>query len=264
MRASSFIAQSQTSKVSEPRHGSFDDVSHHAKSAAIFRARPCEHRSDAALDAFRDIGRCAVSPITQGHLRFEARTTSSTSYGRHCVEQVHRLRAVVHIGRCCLDDERCAMGLAQDVAFAAFFCPIRGIRPRVAPPKSARKLALSITETEASSWPRRPKVSRSFSWRLGQMPSFVQSRSRRQQVTPLPQPSSNGMNRHGRPVLSRKMIPLRHCRSVTRGRPPSGLGFSGGNSGSTWFHNSSVRSMNAIASPPCYLWHSCHRQTLGF
>jgi hypothetical protein len=76
-----------------------------------------------------------------------------------------------------------------------------------------------------------PKRSRSVRCSASQTPASRQSRSRRQQVMPEPQPSSWGSHSQGMPVFSTKMMPVRQARSAIRGRPPFGLGGSGGNKG---------------------------------
>ena len=73
-----------------------------------------------------------------------------------------------------------------------------------------------------------------------QTPASCQSRSRRQQVIPEPQPISWGSISQGMPVFSTKMMPVKAARSGTRGRPPLGLGGSGGSSGATRAHSSSL------------------------
>ncbi len=70
--------------------------------------------------------------------------------------------------------------------------------------------------------PRRRR--RSSSCNLSQTPASCQSRSRRQQVTPEPQPSSGGKSSHAMPVRSTNRIPLSAARSEMRGRPPRGFG----------------------------------------
>jgi hypothetical protein len=76
------------------------------------------------------------------------------------------------------------------------------------------------------------------------------SRKRRQQVTPEPQPISWGNISQGMALFKTKMMALRAARSSTRGLPPSGLGSSGGNSGSTIFQSSSLT--NTLAMFPAY------------
>jgi hypothetical protein len=56
---------------------------------------------------------------------------------------------------------------------------------------------------------------------------------------PLPQPISCGSISHGMPLRSTNRIPLSAARLATRGRPPLGLGGSGGSNGSMIAHSSS-------------------------
>ena len=67
----------------------------------------------------------------------------------------------------------------------------------------------------------------------------VQSRSRRQQVIPLPQASSAGRYSQGKAGLPNRM-PSGKARSGIRGRPPCGSGGSDGGSARTIAHNSSL------------------------
>jgi hypothetical protein len=75
---------------------------------------------------------------------------------------------------------------------------------------------------------------------LEDIAAFSHSWSLRQQVIPLPQPISGGKYCQGKPVLSTKMIPVRAARLGIRGRPPFDLSGSGGSSGSTTSHSSSL------------------------
>ena len=61
--------------------------------------------------------------------------------------------------------------------------------------------------------------------------SSGESRSRRQQVMPEPQPSSCGSISQGIPLRRTNRIPVRQARSGKRGLPPLGLHGEGGNSG---------------------------------
>jgi hypothetical protein len=76
------------------------------------------------------------------------------------------------------------------VPFGPFLGPIRGVFARESPPKPARKLGLSTQQWSQSmpfSCPTRwSRACRSFF----QTPRRCQDRSRRQQVTPEPQPIS--------------------------------------------------------------------------
>ncbi len=82
------------------------------------------------------------------------------------------------------------------------------------------------------------------------MPACCQSRSRRQQVMPLPQPISAGRYSHGSPVLSTNRMPVSAARSGTGGRPPFGQGLAGGSNGSIILHKSSgKRGFDALLKP---------------
>jgi hypothetical protein len=167
---------------------------------------------------------------------------------RQSIKHRNEHLAVGYVRRRGADDQGHAAPISDDVPLAAFFGPIRGIGAGMCPPFSARTLALSITPRERYNWPRWPKTFTSLAWILGQTPAWVQSRSRRQQVTGLPCASSAGKSLQGIPVRSTKMIPTKQARSDIRGRPPSGLGGSGGNRGLISSHNSSVSNSAIIAS----------------
>ena len=107
-----------------------------------------------------------------------------------------------------------------------------GIRAGLLAPLLARTLKESRLARLQSMAASSPNQLRSISCNRCQTPACCQSRSRRQQVVPLPHPSAWGTSRQGHPVLNTKMIPSRAARSGTRGRPPFGLGGSLGNSGS--------------------------------
>jgi hypothetical protein len=72
--------------------------------------------------------------------------------------------------------------------------------------------------------------------------------SLRQQVVPDPQPSSGGSHDHGKLARRTKMMPRRQSRFEMRGLPPFGFLGSGGSSGSTTSHNSSLTMGFAMAS----------------
>jgi hypothetical protein len=125
------------------------------------------------------------------------------------------------------------------MALRARFAAIRRVRADGDAPFLAETLALSSAARLQSIRSAAPSRSRSARWSRSQTPACCQSRSRRQQVTPEPQPISGGSSSHGMPLLSTKRMPVRAARSGTRGRPPLGLGGSDGNSGSMMAHNSS-------------------------
>jgi hypothetical protein len=125
--------------------------------------------------------------------------------------------------------------------------PIRRIRSDELAPLVDGILALSRAARLQSMRSASPSRSSSVWCSRSQTAASCQSRKRRQQVIPEPQPISGGNNSQGIPDFSTKTIPVKAARSPTRGRPPLGLGGSGGNSGATRAHNSSLMSGLAMA-----------------
>jgi hypothetical protein len=138
--------------------------------------------------------------------------------------------------------ERDTPSVRNNVALRARFAFIRRIRSGLLAPLLADTLAESkeaLSQSMRSASPRRSKSTRcSFS----HTPASCQSRKRRQQVDPDPQPISWGSISQGMPLFKTKTMPVRAARSLMRGLPPLGFGASGGNSGSMISHSSSLTS----------------------
>jgi hypothetical protein len=103
----------------------------------------------------------------------------------------------------------------------------------------AGTLALSTQARLQSIAPARPRRSSRTRCSFFQTPAACQSRSRRQHVMPDPQPLSCGSISQGTPLVSTNRMPVSAARCGIGGRPPFGVGRSGGNSGSIRVHNSS-------------------------
>jgi hypothetical protein len=84
-------------------------------------------------------------------------------------------------------------------------------------------------------------------------PASCQSRSRRQQVMPHPQPISWGKSSQGMPVRRTNRMPVSAFRSSTGFRPGyrKRRRLGGGRMGLTSDHSSSVTTSRAITGPPC-------------
>jgi len=156
----------------------------------------------------------------------------------------HRLKddRVMAVGATQERGKRDPGAVDHNMALRARFSPIRRIRPRELAPLLAGILAESKEARLQSRRSDSPRRSSSTWCNRSQTPASCQSRSRRQQVTPDPHPNSCGSISQGIPVLSTKMMPVSAARSETRGRPPLGFGGSGGSSGATRAHNSSLTS----------------------
>jgi hypothetical protein len=170
--------------------------------------------------------------------------------GRDGIEQVLEDDRIVAVGPGQQRGKRDAGSVDHTMALRAGhslgLAPIRRIRADELPPLVAGILALSSAARLQSMRSASPSRSSSVWCSRSQTPAACQSRKRRQQVIPEPQPISGGNTSQGMPLLSTKMIPVKTARSGTRGRPPLGLGGSGGNSGATRAHTSSLMSGLAI------------------
>ena len=151
---------------------------------------------------------------------------------RDGIDEREQLGRVVSVGRREVNGQGDAVAVDDQVVLGAGLTAVDRVRAGRLAPLLARTLRLStlarLQLTAASSPNQLSKVSCS----RRKTPASCQSRSRRQQVVPLPQPSSVGSSRQGQPVRRTKMMPSSAARSGKRGRPPLGLGGSRGSSGS--------------------------------
>jgi len=138
--------------------------------------------------------------------------------------------------------------VANNMALRARFCFICRIRSGFVAPFLAGMLDESKEARSQSIWSASPNRSKSIRCSRFHTPASCHSCNLLQQVTPEPQPISWGSISQGMPLFSTKMMPVRAARSFTRGLPPSVLGGSGGNSGSTISQSSSVTNSLAMFS----------------
>jgi len=187
----------------------------------------------------------AVAPGVIGFVgvqlgRAAPRAAERAADGRDGVH--HRLEegALIYVGGGQARDQGNTLAVGQDVVFAAGLGAVGRVRARRGPPFLAGTLAASRAARDQSIRSWMPNRSSRWRWRASQMPASCQSRRRRQQVIPLPHPISWGKYSQGRPVLSTNRIPVSAARSETRGRPPLGLGDSGGSNGAISCQSRSV------------------------
>ncbi len=172
-------------------------------------------------------------------LPWPPRLPAPTDDRRDGVDQRHQLGRIVGVGGREADGQGDAVPVDDQVVLGTGFAPIDRVRPGLLAPLLARTLMLSRLARDQSMAPASPSQFSSVACRRSQTPASCQSRSRRQHVMPLPQPSSWGSISHGMPLLRTKTMPVRQARSGTRGRPPFGLAGPGGSNGSTIAQSSS-------------------------
>jgi hypothetical protein len=217
-----------------------------------FGLAPFRLAHDASLDPFASQvlpTPAAVIPFIGVQLvRSFARSTSASSDFDRLNALKHRLQhhVVVDVSSGAFDSQRYAYSVDHNMALRARFAFIRRIRSGSAAPLFAGTVDESMEALDQSIMPASPSLLSKAWWIECHTPASCQSRRRRQQVMPLPQPISWGSISQGMPVLSTKMMPVSAARSERRGRPPFGLSGSAGKSGSITCHNSSDSSGFAI------------------
>ncbi len=160
--------------------------------------------------------------------------------GRDRLDQRLEDARVVQVGRRQADGKWDPLAVHDQVVLGAELPTIGGVPPGGLAPFLARTLVLSRLARSQSIPPSSPNQFRIVRCRRSHTPASCHSRTRRQQVIPLPYPNSVGSRFHGIPVCSTKTIPPSAARSDIHGRPPLGCAARRGNSGSIAAHNSSL------------------------
>ena len=159
------------------------------------------------------------------------------------VNQLIEDHRIVTVGSGDAKDQRDALAVRDEMALAAKFSSVRGIGARVRAPRGLATLAPSMLTRLKSSLPALRNSAKSSRCRLCHTCAACQSRRRRQQVIPLPNPNCWGSSSQGIPVRSTKTMPLRACSSLSRGRPPLADGATTGSSGAIFLYNALLISL---------------------
>jgi hypothetical protein len=184
-----------------------------------------------------------------------SRTTWLAPDRRNDIQHHFQRGRFMYIRRRMPYDERDALPFDHKMALRARFSAIRRVGASGFAPPGAGTLPASNEARDQSNCLASDSLSNNTRWSRSHTPACCQSRNRRQQVIPLPQPISKGNISQGMPVLSTNSISPKAAPSETRGRPPLGFSPSGGNKGSITCQSSLLTSCFPI--PQSY-------QFLGF
>ena len=245
----SFIADAEPAILMQPRERPLHNPPVYPKATSIIGAPLCQKRSDELSPKLLPVGLTVIRSIPQHASRTPKGPANLACYRRDGLDQWQQLSNVVTIRSGQSHGQRDTVRVSHQMVFRAFFAAIRGIGTCFCPPKTARTEAESTTARERSTWSARRNWLSKTRWILSHTPAFCQSRRRRQQVMPEPQPISWGKSSHGIPVLSTKRMPVRTSRSDNAFRPGylnRLLRF--GSNGSMMCHNSSSRICLAMSS----------------
>ena len=154
----------------------------------------------------------------------------------------------MRVGRAEQERERDAVSVHEDVALGAQLAAVGRVRADALAPLFAGKDALSSEQRPKSTAFARPSRPSSAWWSRSKTPACCQSRRRRQQVMPEPQPIPLGSLAQGMPVRSTKTMPSSALRSSSGGRPPFGRGGRAGSSGA--ISAQSASETRGLSHPP--------------
>lgn len=238
---STFIANPKSAELIAPGMGSFYHPAVSAK--AVLGLNPSARNAglDASISARTAAPRVVVAFVGVQLGETKPRTTSGTRNGGDTIQQIFQNLGVVNVGCRQQQAQRNALSIDEKMMLRARFAFVRRVGAGLVAPFLAATVAESTTARLQSISPARPSFSRSKRRNRSQTPASCQSLRRRQQVMPLPQPISWGSISQGMPLRRTNKMPVKAARSGTRGRPPFGLGFSGGNSGAICSHSLSSR-----------------------
>lgn len=214
-----FVTNAQAPELMQPTQRALYDPAGFAQAAAMRPAFTSQPVGDVQTLQPAVMGPTAISPIALHQIRS---LTRSTCFAGHCwnrQQQRFELPTVMHVGSSDLGAQWNALGIGAKMMFAACFAAVRRIGPRLKPPKTARTLLESTTARDQSRRLARCKRRSNSRWSLSHTPRRCQSRNRRQQVMPLPQPSSCGRSCQAMPLLSTKRMPVSAARSEIGLRP---------------------------------------------
>jgi len=246
---SPLVADGQPPEVVEPSQRALYHPAVPAQLLAALYTSSCYSRSDAPLPQGRSVSVGVVASIGMQLVRPLSRSASALGTSLDTRDSVyHHLQrfGIRNVSACASYCEGNSRSADHKMALRAWFALIRRIRPNCLAPFLARMHVESSAARDQSISPAACNSSSNTLCSFSHTPACCQSRSLRQHVIPEPQPISCGSSSHCKPVLSTNRMPVSAALLEMRGRPPLGLGGSGGKSGSITSHNSSVSSGFAI------------------
>jgi len=168
------------------------------------------------------------------------------------IDQGQQFGDIMLVGRGGVADDGNAISVRQQMMFRAGFSTVYRAGTRFFAPPTARIVALSTAQRPKSIWSAFRRWANRIWWILRHTPAACQSRKRRQQVMPEPQPISWGSISQGMPEMRTNRMPVKQARA-DKGLRPGWVFRRGltGMCGSMRLHNSSEISGLATLMSPC-------------
>ena len=228
----SFVADGEASEAIEPGECAFDDPAVAAETLAGFDPASGDARRDAAPPAGTPAAAMIIGLVGMQLSGPAPRPAALAADCRDGIEHLLEGHAVMHVGPGQGERERDTLTVCDEVAFRAGTATIGRVQPGRGTPFFAAMEELSSAARLQSMRLASCKRRSNSQCNRSQTPAACQSRRRRQQVTPEPQPISVGSISQGMPLRSTKRMPVSAARAGIGGRPPFGRGRGGGSKGS--------------------------------
>ena len=248
----SFITNTQSPKLMQPTQGAFHHPAVGPQPTAVTRTSLGNTGFNPYLSQRLTIRFGIVSPIGIQLCKTITGSTAFAGHRRYGIDQRQQLDHIMAIGCGGLCDNGNAVSIGQKMMFGTGLTTVYRARTSFFAPPTARSVALSTAQRLKSIWSAWRKWFSKTRWILSQTPAFCQSRKRRQQVMPEPQPISWGNISQGMPESRTNIMPVKQLRAG-KGLRPEWQFLRGllGMNGSIKFHKSSVNNTLAMRMPPC-------------
>jgi len=238
----SVIAHPQATEAAQPSEVALHDPAVATEALLAFDAPPSNPRRNPAAPTRLPTVTGIIALVCMELVGPPAGAPERSLDRRHGIQHRGQRQRVRAVRRTQPRRQRDALSVVQYMLLRARAPAIRGVGPGDLAPPFAGTRRLSRLARDHAMRSALPNRSSKVRCNRSHTPACCQSRSRRQQVTPLPQPISWGSNSHGIPLRSTNRMPVSVARSGTRGRPPLGFGGSAGSNGSITSHSSSLTS----------------------
>jgi hypothetical protein len=212
----SLVAHGQLPKAVEPGERAFHHPAVLSKAVARLDALARNPRDDASLATGQPAESVIVALV---RMQLGGPLPRSAAFAAHRHDRIQRrlkLLAIMDVGRRQRHRERDPGAVGHHMALAARFAAIRRIRAGGLAPLLAGTLAESSEARDQSSLSAACRRRRMAWCSASQTPASCQSRSRRQQVIPLPQPISCGSISQGMPLCKTNKLPVSNAAAFTR------------------------------------------------
>jgi hypothetical protein len=132
------VTDLQSPRLSDPRQRSLHHPANLTQPAAVRRTLPRQVVLDPSPFETLLVPRCPVLPVAVQSVRPTPSAAARLPDRRNIVEQRHRQERLVSLRTGDLHRQGSAFSIYKEMAFRAFFGPVRGVGAGADPPKTAR------------------------------------------------------------------------------------------------------------------------------